>query len=50
MLIRGREAVERLLASHYPSCISPQVDNKLRQRFEIILPADAMRPLEETRP
>lgn len=50
MLIRGREAVERLLASHYPSCISPQVDDKLRQRFEIILPADAMRPLEETKP
>jgi trimethylamine--corrinoid protein Co-methyltransferase len=44
--IRQRAAgrVKSILASHYPEYIDPAVDRKIRDRFPITLPRDAMFP------
>ena len=39
---RARERVEEVLCEHYPSNIDPKVDDQIRDRFNILLPRDAM--------
>ncbi len=40
----AREKARKVLAEHWPQPISPDLDAELRRRFEIVLPAQAMRP------
>lgn len=40
----ARERVRELLATHYPDYIGREVDEKIRERFPIRLPREAMRP------
>ena len=39
----ARERVREILSSHYPDYIDDATDAKLRERFPIALPRDAMR-------
>lgn len=39
----ARETVRTLLADHYPTHISPEIDAKIRNQYNIILPATRMR-------
>jgi trimethylamine--corrinoid protein Co-methyltransferase len=41
---RARERTRELLSAHYPDYIEPQIDQKVRERFPIRLPREAMRP------
>ena len=41
---KARQKVREVLASHYPSYIEPAVDEAIRQRFDIRLPRERMRP------
>ncbi len=36
--------VREILSSHYPEHIGSVTDRKIRERFDILLPEDAMRP------
>jgi len=36
--------VREILSTHYPGHIDPATDRKIRERFDILLPEDAMRP------
>jgi len=36
--------VREILSTHYPDHIDPATDRKIRERFDILLPDDAMRP------
>jgi trimethylamine--corrinoid protein Co-methyltransferase len=38
------ERVKGILSTHYPEYIDPAVDAKIRERFPILLPAEAMKP------
>ena len=40
----AREKAAQILAEHWPEVIAPDLDAEIRQRFEILLPLDAMRP------
>ncbi|KAA3633695.1 MAG: methyltransferase [Proteobacteria bacterium] len=40
----ARDTVRRILADHYPDHIAPEVDRKLRDTYNIILPPSRMRP------
>lgn len=40
----ARARVQEILSSHYPDHIDPATDRKIRERFDILLPEDAMRP------
>lgn len=40
----AREHARRVLAEHWPAVIPPDLDADLRKRFDILLPATAMRP------
>lgn len=40
----AREKVRQVLSSHYPSHIDPAIDAKLRENYNILLPASRMRP------
>jgi trimethylamine--corrinoid protein Co-methyltransferase len=39
---RAGERVKSILATHYPQYIDPAVDEKIRERFPILLPRDVM--------
>jgi len=41
---RAAERVKTILASHYPTYIDPATDRKIRERFPITLPREAMFP------
>jgi trimethylamine--corrinoid protein Co-methyltransferase len=41
---RAADRVKAILASHYPAYIDPAVDRKIRDRFPITLPREAMFP------
>jgi len=41
---RARQRVQEILAIHYPENITPDVDEKIREKFPIQLPREAMRP------
>jgi trimethylamine--corrinoid protein Co-methyltransferase len=41
---RARVRVQEILSTHYPAYIDPAVDARIRERFEIHLPVDAMQP------
>lgn len=41
---RARARVRQTLAEHYPEHLDPAVDAKIRERFNILLPREAMRP------
>ena len=41
---RAGERVRSILASHYPAYIDPAIDQKIRERFPITLPREAMFP------
>ncbi len=44
-IVAGAAArVREILSSHYPDHIDPATDRKIRERFDILLPEDAMRP------
>jgi trimethylamine:corrinoid methyltransferase-like protein len=40
----ARQRVRKLLSSHYPEYIDRATDEKIRERFPIALPREAMRP------
>jgi trimethylamine--corrinoid protein Co-methyltransferase len=40
----ARVRVREILSTHYPDHIDPATDRKIRERFDILLPEDAMRP------
>lgn len=40
----ARARVREILSSHYPDHIDPATDRKIRERFDILLPEEAMRP------
>jgi trimethylamine--corrinoid protein Co-methyltransferase len=42
MLDRARDYVEETLDSHYPEHVSPELDAKIRERFDIRLPRQEM--------
>lgn len=39
---KARDKVCRILAEHYPNHISPEDDSRIRERFDIMLPREAM--------
>lgn len=41
---RARAKVQEILSTHYPSYIDPATDARLRDSFDIRLPAEAMKP------
>lgn len=41
---RARERAREILASHWPSHLSPDVHRAIRERFDIVLPADLSGP------
>ena len=41
---RAAERVKSILSSHYPEYIDPAIDKKIRERFQIMLPREAMFP------
>jgi trimethylamine--corrinoid protein Co-methyltransferase len=41
---KARQKLRETLASHYPSYIEPAVDAAIRERFDIRLPRERMRP------
>jgi len=41
---RAAERVKSILSSHYPEYIAPDIDKKIRERFPIRLPREAMFP------
>ncbi len=44
ILVAARARAREILSSHYPGYIDPATDAKIRERFEILLPRNAMRP------
>ncbi len=44
ILEAARARVREILSSHYPTYIDPASDAKIRERFDITLPEEAMRP------
>ncbi len=44
--IRGQAGmrVQEILSSHYPHYISPDIDEKIRERFKIEVPREYMQP------
>lgn len=40
----ARTRVRKILSTHYPDHIDSATDRKIRERFDILLPEDAMRP------
>ena len=40
----ARVRVREILSTHYPDHIDSAMDRKIRERFDILLPEDAMRP------
>jgi trimethylamine--corrinoid protein Co-methyltransferase len=42
--VRARARVEEVLSTHYPSYIDPAVDAKIRDKFDIKIPVEAMKP------
>ena len=41
---RARERAKQILASHFPDHLAPETDARIRERFDIRLPRQAMRP------
>jgi trimethylamine--corrinoid protein Co-methyltransferase len=41
---RARTRVQEVLSTHYPSYIDPAVDAKIRDKFDIKIPVEAMKP------
>jgi trimethylamine--corrinoid protein Co-methyltransferase len=41
---RARVQVRAVLGTHYPDHVDPEVDDRIRNRFNILLPREAMRP------
>ena len=41
---RARQKARELLSSHYPECIDPKTDARIRERFPIMIPVEAMGP------
>ncbi len=44
ILDRARDYVRNILGTHFPDHISPQLDARIRDRFDIRLPRERMRP------
>jgi trimethylamine--corrinoid protein Co-methyltransferase len=44
LLVRARARVHKIMSNHYPQYITPERDAVLRDRYDIRLPRDAMRP------
>mgnify|MGYP007063371605 FL=1 len=44
MEARARNTVVETLSTHYPNHISAKLDTKYRDRFNILLPKNAMKP------
>jgi trimethylamine--corrinoid protein Co-methyltransferase len=44
ILERARDTVARTLANHYPGHVGPALDARIRERFDIRLPAAQMGP------
>ncbi len=44
ILQRAQEQVKRTLKRHYPTHITPELDEAIRTKFPIMLPSDAMKP------
>jgi trimethylamine--corrinoid protein Co-methyltransferase len=40
------QQVKTILSSHYPGYIDPAIDAKIRERFPILIPAQAMTPAD----
>ncbi len=43
---KAREKAKEVLSTHYPSYLSATADSEIRNRFNIQIPADAMRPTD----
>ena len=41
---RARERVKEIMRKHYPTHISDELDAKIRSKFNIVLPREAMKP------
>lgn len=41
---RAKARADEILASHYPDYIAPEIDKAIRERFNILLPKERMRP------
>jgi trimethylamine---corrinoid protein Co-methyltransferase len=41
---RAAKRVKSILSTHYPEYIDPVIDRKIRERFNITLPREAMFP------
>ncbi len=44
ILDRARDYVRNILETHFPDHISPQLDARIRDRLDIRLPREKMRP------
>ena len=44
ILEHARAKVSEILGSHYPTYIDPETDAKIREKFDVFLPLEAMRP------
>lgn len=42
--VAARDHARRVPAAHWPRVIAPELDAELRKRFNILLPAEQMRP------
>jgi len=47
MMSRAQHRVKQVLSSHYPSHLDARTDAAIRDRFPVLLPAEAMRPGNE---
>ena len=41
---RAKDRVREILSEHYPTHIDPEIDDRIRGNFNILLPREAMRP------
>jgi len=42
--VAAQARVREILSTHYPDHIDSATDRKIRERFDILLPEEAMRP------
>ena len=48
LIVNARAKVDDVLATHFPSHISNELDDEIREKFNVLLPKEAMSPNQET--
>jgi len=48
LIVNARAKVDDVLANHFPNHISTELDDQIRESFNVLLPKEAMSPKQET--